>query len=617
MARANIELIEFEEYVSPLLPEIMNYELRIRGVQPAQSAKIKRMQLARELHEEHNGKEVSYYFHLSPTDDLRECAALSARFEASLTNNNCDRQTIEATYCNLVVLLRRVKRINCISAEQANLKRLLLTNMKNTMSRGRIIMKPNTPNDLIDLSSDDNDSQINSVINNSKTNANFADLETGLLEKMFANVALSTSYNRPQPAPRTSRHNVNTFTYTNSEMNINNENMAHTNQQQQQNMYSYKLSHIPINHSRTNNENGHNNCGGVTQFNTNSRQMPSFSNFNQNIQFASTKPEIQINENNSHSFGDHKDIQSLHDTYIQNRFRHNAPYFGQVPQLPSSYNAYQQPTVQASFQNGSNQSSFSRRVDHKIYKWNVKFSGEEKNSNAIDFIQKVNALAQSRGVSNTDLFESSIEFFTGQALKWFYSQQKQLSSWTEISEKLVSDFVEVDYYDNLLMTIQQRKQKHDESVVHFVTIFEDDCSRLLTQLTSAEKINILKKNILQKYRSSIILREYGTVDELKHDLKLLESTMPNDRNVHFSRDNSRNRSYRNQWHNSTNSNKSPHRTYDGKSPHRSRYDGYMSSNSRSSSTQSNHPERNYNRNKNENFNHRSPTPGIKYPRDNA
>lgn len=95
--------------------------------------------------------------------------------------------------------------------------------------------------------------------------------------------------------------------------------------------------------------------------------------------------------------------------------------------------------------------------------------------------------------------------------------------------------MDVDYYDNLLDTIRQRKQTQTESIVHFFTIFEDDCSRLQTLLTTNEKNNILKNNILQKFRPYVTLKVYGTSDELKHDLKLLEATMPNNnaRNVSF------------------------------------------------------------------------------------
>lgn len=100
-----------------------------------------------------------------------------------------------------------------------------------------------------------------------------------------------------------------------------------------------------------------------------------------------------------------------------------------------------------------------QRRDIKLYKWKVKFSGEDSKYDAIDFIQKVNALAQSRGVTDSELFDSAIDLFSGQALKWYYAQRSQTKTWAELSEKLVSDFIEVNYYDNLLDTIRQRRHQ--------------------------------------------------------------------------------------------------------------------------------------------------------------
>lgn len=289
--------------------------------------------------------------------------------------------------------------------------------------------------------------------------------------------------------------------------------------------------------------------------------------FNQNIPFSSTNANLHPNFD---GFNSYEPLQ-----YSQTR----QPLYNRQPR----YNRF---------------ASFSQRRDHKIYKWNIKFSGEEKNSNAIDFIQRVNATAQSRGVTDIDLFEAAIELFSGQALKWYFASREQVNSWSDISEKLISDFVDVDYYDNLLDTIRQRKQTQTESIVHFFTVFEDDCSRLQTLLTSYEKINILKKNILQKYRPYVTLKTYGTLDEIKHDLKLLEATMPdsNSRSVSFGKNEA------DQKYNNTNRS--------------SRYDNYRSQNrsfnrsfSRSPSNGSNHSNRDSSQSRSSNFrNNRPPTP---------
>lgn len=158
----------------------------------------------------------------------------------------------------------------------------------------------------------------------------------------------------------------------------------------------------------------------------------------------------------------------------------------------------------------------------KIYKWNIKFSNDNK-LGVFEFIQKVEAKAIAYEVSHEQLFQSACELFDGFAAKWYLSQT--FRSWNDLKEKLISDFVQVDYLENLLDTIRQRKQAHNEAIVHFFTVFEDDCSRLPVQLSAEEKLNILKKNILQKYRPYVALNRFNSVDEMKHALKVLEMSM--------------------------------------------------------------------------------------------
>lgn len=198
-------------------------------------------------------------------------------------------------------------------------------------------------------------------------------------------------------------------------------------------------------------------------------------------------------------------------------------------QIPTNQEANQeQPTMisllhefQRMFaQGGNNTAQFNKT---KIYKWNIKFNGE-KQADVFEFLRTIKSKAQANQVSDAELFNSASEFFCGFAAKWFYSQT--FANWNDMKRKLISDFVQVNYFDELLDTIRQRRQSPNESIVHFFTVFEDDCSRLSTRLDNAEKVKIIKKNVLQKYRPYIALGQFQTVEELKHALKVLEATMP-------------------------------------------------------------------------------------------
>lgn len=53
-------LSDITSEISPLVTDILNYELRIRGIQPAQAPTVKRAQLAKELLKEKQGAVILF-----------------------------------------------------------------------------------------------------------------------------------------------------------------------------------------------------------------------------------------------------------------------------------------------------------------------------------------------------------------------------------------------------------------------------------------------------------------------------------------------------------------------------------------------------------------------------
>lgn len=244
----------------------------------------------------------------------------------------------------------------------------------------------------------------------------------------------------------------------------------------------------------------------------------------------------------------------------------------------------------------------------KISKWNIKFTNDNKMS-VFEFIDKVEAKAKVYGISENDLFRVASEFFEGFPSKWFKSTT--FNNWSHLKEMLVRDFVGLDYSDNLLQKIRERKQTQDETVLQFFTDFEDECSRLVNKLSDKEKIRILKLNVLQHYRPHIALVEFNSVNDIKRALQILENTMtPSkyDRN-HYTRFGSKDRS---------NSSQNFGQNYRSNGEQRSRYDKYQSNNgsvtfnaqnnrSFSNSSRNNSAQRQY-----QSTNQRSPTPHNRF-----
>lgn len=462
--------------INPLIIETMNYELLLRGIRPAQAPTTKKVQLARELVKEQQGNGCTQWPFMTLQDDLRACASLFAQFDAMLNSATRTTLSIESALINLAFLKIRVERLNSSSHLDLININMMNTNIDNAIQKGKQILQASqnsmTPREeIIDLIGD-----IESVHNTT---------EHVDIQPLFASMNLN-----PTIEPRVTNPSANTF-------------HAHTNNNRHTNQFRFNQN-VPLSSTNAN----------QTKFNANSFPNQNFNgDSNQNQHYEQfRRPNMNFNEN-------------LPNFQNENFSQRN----------PNSAQSMQP----QNFRNPDTNQNFpmhtQSRRDHKMYKWNVKFTGENSKYDAIDFIQKVNAIAQSRGVTDRELFDSAIEFFSGQALKWYYAQRNQINSWPELSEKLISDFIEVNYYDNLLDTIRQRRQTQNDSIVNFFTIFEDDCSRLQTLLSPREQIHIVKKNVLQKYRPHISLKNYNSLNELKQDLKLLEASMlaSNDRNVSF------------------------------------------------------------------------------------
>lgn len=489
MAQSN-HLSDVLSEINPLVNDIMNYELRLRGIQPAQAPTTKKVQLARELLKEKQGEGYTIMPFMSLAEDLRCCASLFAQFDSMI---NCATRTtlsIETALINLAFLKIRVERLNSSSNSDTISIDMLSSNITNAIQKGK---------QMLEFSQNAMREEVNDFIGTNEQ-LNF--------QPLFASMSLNDP-NEPRATHNPTTDNVFVHTNNNNSTNQSRFNQhvplsstdTHLNHPEyhvnfDQNLRNENFPNPTQNFNRHFNENSNINltCNNFQRQNPNPNRSENVPNFNENLRY----------ENHYHS-------------------------------NPNHTRNFQPQNTQNFYANPNGSIHTPRRYDHKMYKWNVKFSGENQKYDAIDFIQKVNAIAQSRGVTDSELFASAIEFFSGQALKWYYAQRNQIKSWSELAEKLISDFIEVNYHDNLLDTIRQRQQTSNESIVHFVTIFEDDCSRLQTLMLPKEQIHIVKKNVLQKYRPHISLKHYNTLNELKQDLKLLEASMmsTNDRNVSF------------------------------------------------------------------------------------
>lgn len=127
--------------ISPLVADTMNYELRLRGIQPAQAPTTKKVQLAREIEKEQRGHGYTLWPFMPIADDLRCCASLLVQFESMLNSNSRTTLAIENAMINLVFLKVRIERLNSTNQSEYQTINMLKTITENAIKKGRELLQ--------------------------------------------------------------------------------------------------------------------------------------------------------------------------------------------------------------------------------------------------------------------------------------------------------------------------------------------------------------------------------------------------------------------------------------------------------------------------------------------
>lgn len=158
------------------------------------------------------------------------------------------------------------------------------------------------------------------------------------------------------------------------------------------------------------------------------------------------------------------------------------------------------------------------------YKWNLHFTGDGSGESLISFLEKVETLRISRGVSTEDLFLSAGDLFKSQAWIWFNTNRSKLHSWEELITKLKDDFLPYHYDDDRLEEINHRTQGSEEKVCLYICSMESLFNRLSKKPDEITIVNKIRRNLLPRYVHQLALHDIRTVADLSSLCKKLEES---------------------------------------------------------------------------------------------
>lgn len=163
-----------------------------------------------------------------------------------------------------------------------------------------------------------------------------------------------------------------------------------------------------------------------------------------------------------------------------------------------------------------------------VHKLNLRYNGK---TCVKAFLQRLEELCLSRGISDSKLFNSAAELFTDEALCWYRGVRAEVCNWPELKQLLLDEYLPSDYDHRLMHEIRSRTQGSDESIINYLSVMQNYFSRLSKPMSDEEKLGIVLFNIRPFYTSQLALNPVESWADLKRKGRLLEGAK--ERSQHF------------------------------------------------------------------------------------
>lgn len=143
-------------------------------------------------------------------------------------------------------------------------------------------------------------------------------------------------------------------------------------------------------------------------------------------------------------------------------------------------------------------------------------------SSVTSFLERIEELRKSRGISKERLLQSAPELFTKDALLWL--RMGSFTSWDDLVNQLRDAFQPHDYEYSLWEEIRKRTQGVQERVVNYVSVMENFFKKLGGRPSEESRVQLIRRNMLPHIQSSLALHKVSTLSELIRLAKAIEET---------------------------------------------------------------------------------------------
>lgn len=175
----------------------------------------------------------------------------------------------------------------------------------------------------------------------------------------------------------------------------------------------------------------------------------------------------------------------------------------------SSTDSYQRVSRQISDERSDN----TRPRYVPVYKWGLKFDNSGQSIAA--FLERVEELRRSRGVTHQELYESAVDLFAGSALVWYREATHRIKSWHQLTKELREVFQPANYDFRLHQEIFNRVQGEHESIDLYIAAVEGLYSRLATSVPETTRLAQIYNNLHPQLQDRLALSDIRTLEQLR------------------------------------------------------------------------------------------------------
>lgn len=162
-----------------------------------------------------------------------------------------------------------------------------------------------------------------------------------------------------------------------------------------------------------------------------------------------------------------------------------------------------------------------------VYKWNVKYSGDDqpKNASYMDvnsFILHVTMLKETQCVSDIEMLGNVHFLLSGRARIWYMTYRNNFRTWNDFTSGLRSHFLSRFHEEETLASLMTCQQRPNESAIDYVTELLWRLRGLPQPISDEKQVYILQRGLLPSILSRIGPWQPRNAEALVHTLKLME-----------------------------------------------------------------------------------------------